>query len=94
MNSNLIVFLSYLGILPEAIDELYGICSQIFSYEEEKIINNIALVVSLGYPKEDIGELLIANPNFVFSDYEELKQSLLNLGEDIEIKLKQNPLLI
>ena len=94
MNSNLIMFLSYLGVSPEIIDDLYGVCPQMFSYEEEKVVNNIALTLSLGYPKEDVGELLLANPNFVFSDYDVLKEKLQNLGDNIEIELKMNPFLI
>ncbi len=94
MNSNLIMFLSYLGVSPEIIDDLYGIYPQVFSYEEEKIIKNITLTVSLGYPKEDIGELLMRNPNFVLGDYEDLKQKLASLGDNIEIELKKNPFLI
>ena len=95
MNSNLMVFLSYLGILPEVIDELYGICPQIFSYEEEKIIQrregHQTTVVKETYKKyahPDTGaiHLLLKNldPNWHNDDAKtiEIKQKQLEIAKE------------
>ena len=94
MNSKLLSFLKYLDVSPEEIDELYAVCPNIFEYDADKISDNITLVISCGYPKSDIGNLLLANPNFVFDEHEHLKRVLLSLGEDVETKLNKNPFLI
>ena len=94
MNNKLLSFFRYLDLSPEVVDELCRICPRMFEYDADNIVNNISLVISSGYPKADIGELLLINPNFVFNDYNYLKQILNSIEGNVETELNQNPFLI
>ena len=94
MNIKTISFFKYLGVLPESIDELCGICPEIFDFDSDWVIENILLVIAYGYPKDDIFDLLAQNYGFVFTPKEELKQKLDDIEGDVEEALKMNPFLI
>ena len=94
MNRKLLEFFKFLELSPETIDELYELCPKMFSFDSGTVIENIGIVIAFGFPKHEIGDLLLENPYFVFNTSEILKGKLLNIKGDVEHELKTNPYLI
>ena len=94
MNRKLLEFLKFLELSPEAIDELYELCPKMFSFDSGTVIENIGIVIAFGFPKHEMGDLLLENPYFVFNSSSCLKEKLLSIKGDIAHELKTNPYLI
>lgn len=54
----------------------------------------IELLVLYGYPKSELRDLILINPQILLYSPAILETNLKNLGADIEEKLKNNPFLI
>ncbi len=80
-----------LGLDDEEIDELVGFCPKLEFADTKRISTNISLLVTHGYPECDLKELFLVNPRILVYDNKKLLQKLINLGDDIEEKIKDNP---
>ena len=78
-------------------DDINFICSsypEFNSVEYKKVIENAKIVVDYGFPVEELDYLILVNPGFLLSNTDVLEQILIELGDNIAEKLKNNPLLI
>ena len=94
MDKELYQYLLSLNFEDDDIKFLCAICPGLEIISAERAFENIAIVISYGYPEEDIDGLISANPSFLLNVPEHLNEALAKLGEDIEEKLKNNPDLI
>jgi len=65
------------------------------SYDDAK--NNLMLIVSFGYPEDDLGFLISMNTQILSRNFNDLEKDLKELAlknNDIEEILKNNPFLI
>lgn len=83
-----------LGLSDEEIDELVEFCPKLDFADTKRISTNISLLVTRGYPECDLKELFLINPQILVYDNKKLLQKLINLGDDIEDKIKSNPKII
>lgn len=86
-----------LGFDDDEISQLKSTCLQLKFASQQDITKNIELLTSFGYPKEDIPELMLVNPNLFCYEQNYLKAQLNKLQSqnlDIEVALKDNPFLI
>ena len=78
----------------EEIDELISFCPKLELVDAKRVSMNISLLVEHGYPECDLRELCLVNPKILVYNNKELLQKLIDLGDNIEIKIKNNPNII
>jgi len=78
----------------EEIDELISFCPKLELIDPKRISMNITLLVEHGYPECDLRELFLVNPAILVHNNQELLQKLIELGDNIETKIKNNPNII
>lgn len=94
MDKNLYKYLLSLDFTDDDINTLIETVPGLEIISFERAIKNIKIVSGMGYPEEDIDFLISANPGFLCNDPEQLMHVLMQLGDDIEEKLKADPFLI
>ena len=90
------VFKSY-DISELEIKDIKNIAPMIEVLSSEEFNKNCLLLTNYGYPKSDLDFLFLANPNIFVRSAKDLEYDLQNLKakySDIEIILKQDPLII
>ena len=88
--------LEYLRKLKLSISEVDSVCENfpdVLEMNLSEIEEKIELVISLGYPREDISSLVAVNPTFLSSSVNDLRETLMAL-DDVEEALKENPFII
>ncbi len=91
MNQNIARLFLKLGMSKEKIEECFEYCPGLDVVDEQRVKDNITLLTKYGFPKEDMGELIMENTNFLFSNPFDLEQKLIEFGPDVEEKIKDNP---
>ena len=96
MNKNIYEFLKELKYDDAEISTLIDIAPVLEEIPFEKAFANMSLVVSAGYPADDISYLISQNPAFLCRNTLELQQNLQEIAknENIEELLKTDPYLI
>ena len=94
MSNNINSLLSYIGLTSEQITHLTSNHSGLLVKDINKIARCIATVTSFGFPKSELPELIMANPNFLLGEPEVIAKNLSTITEDIELHLLKNPYII
>ena len=97
MDSKILKVLKSYDISASEIKDIINIAPMIdvITYEEFK--NNCGVLVEQGYPKSELDFLFLANPNIFVRSVKDLENELKKLKNsygDIEVVLKQNPMII
>ena len=93
MEPKLYNFLRAHGFDDDDVQFLVDGCHELEQVFAETALKNISIVLRAGYPEDDIGMLIGANPNFLLGSPEHIEQILSNL-ENVEETLKNDPYLI
>lgn len=93
MTKKTLVYLRSIGLASDEAEAVLESVPAILDTEDEIIMSNIELVISYGYPREDIATLIAINPSFLILSGDSLRASLETLG-DVEEDLKKDPFLI
>lgn len=94
MNNNLHQLLSFVGLTDDQITHLTTNFSGLSSRNINSIAKCIATVTSFGFPKTELPELIMINPNFLLNDPNVISKTLAQITEDIESYLLKNPYII
>ncbi|MBR4270754.1 MAG: hypothetical protein IKQ31_03675 [Clostridia bacterium] len=94
MNQIIAKMFSKLGMTKEQIDECFEYCPGLDVVDDMRVKDNLTLLTKYGFPKEDLGALIMENTNFLFSNPFDLEQKLISLGPDVEEKIKDNPYIL
>lgn len=97
MDEKIVEFVKKYEISDLEINDMIAISPMLEVQTFEDFMENAALLVSFGYPESDLDVLLLANPNLFVMSASDLNEELLALkkkGFDIEVILKENPIII
>ena len=97
MDERIVEFVKKYEISDLEINDMLAISPMLEVQTFEDFMENAALLVSFGYPESDLDVLLLANPNLFVMSASDLNEELLALkkkGFDIEVILKENPIII
>ena len=97
MDSKIVEFMQQYRISDLEIEDIKNIAPMIDVTSYNEFVVNCQLLTSYGYPKSDLDFLLLANPQIFVMSPKDLKNDLIKLRneyEDIEIILKENPMII
>ena len=97
MDERIVEFVKKYEISDLEINDMLAISPMLEVQTFEDFMENAALLVSFGYPESDLDVLLLANPNLFVMSTSDLNEELLALkkkGFDIEVILKENPIII
>ena len=93
MDENLKYYLNSLGFKDNNILSLIKTTPALQLIDYDYALDNIMLVVSKGFPMDDIDSIIAINPSFLAEDSNILKDKLNKLT-NIEEELKADPFLI
>ena len=97
MDNRIKQFLKDLKFNDDEINSLVDICPMLEELDFELASANIAAVAEFGYPADDIGFIIAANPAFLCRTTVDLVDDLGRIAHqygDVETALKNNPDLI
>ena len=94
MNNNLHNLLTYVGLKDEQITHLTTHFSGLLVKNINSIAKSIATVTAFGFPKTELPELIMLNPNFLLNDPDCIAKTLSQVSDDIETYLLKNPYII
>ena len=94
MNAEIYDLLKSLELFDEEIEQCFVLCPGLNIVDKEKAAECLNVLVKNGYPKEDVGLLIVANPGILMYEPVALGKKLASLGGDIEEILKDNPFAI
>ena len=97
MDERIVEFVKKYEISDLEINDMLAISPMLEVQTFEDFMENAELLVSFGYPESDLDVLLLANPNLFVMSASDLNEELLALkkkGFDIEVILKENPIII
>ena len=90
---NIIKYLQSLGLVPVEIINTILTEQGLKVIDEKQAMQNVELVIKLGYPREDISTLISINPSFLVRTKKTILDALEGI-DDVEEALKENPFLI
>ena len=94
MDKMIVNIFKSVGLGEEDIKELCNSSPEVCELSFSEVDKRFALLEDAGFPRYDLGSLVMANPTFLFSPLVLLAKKVKELGSNIEEKLKQNPNLI
>ncbi len=94
MSDILAAFFAFIGLTPLQIERFRWEFPKIDVITERNIMYCISILVTLGFPKEQLPKLIVMNPYFMFSDPDELRIKLYSIDGDLGEVLDDNPFLI
>ena len=94
VNNKLYEFLSYLGLEDEQINFLFTNFTGLLCRDFDTIVKCVATVTAYGFPKSEIPELIMLNPNFLLNNPQTIAKNLSLIKNDIEYTLLTNPYII
>ena len=94
VNNKLYEFLSFLGIEDDQINFIFNNFSGLLSRDFNSIMKCVATVTAYGFPKSELSELIMLNPNFMLNEPEKIARTLASINDDIEFVLLSNPHII
>ena len=86
--------LSFFQNLNISRDEFQSIKDGLDCMDLKEATRCVELLVLYGYPKTEIRDLILVNPQILLYSPTLLEEKLKTLGDDIEDKLKNDPFLI
>ncbi|MBO4569876.1 MAG: hypothetical protein J5689_01505 [Clostridia bacterium] len=93
MNKKITGLLKKLGLLDEEVERCFTICPGLEFLDIVKAKDCLIALVKMGYPKEDLGLLIAANPSVLLFNPTDLEVKLKSLG-DVSETLKADPFII
>lgn len=93
MNKEIIKLLRKLELSNEEIERCFTFCPGLEFLDINKAKDCLITLVKMGYPKEDLGLLVAANPSVLLFNPTDLEAKLKSLG-DVSETLKADPFII
>lgn len=94
MDADLKFYFKSLGFSDADISNLMSMEPALNIIDYKSAMDNIMVVVSSGYPMEDIDSLIAINPSFMVLPISELRAALSRVSGNVEQALKDDPFLI
>ena len=97
MDKEVYEILKSFDITDLEIKDILNIAPMLENVSCDEFAMNCFLLKKYGYPDSDLDVLFLANPNVFVKDSKDLEDDLIKLKEqydDIEMILKQNPMII
>ncbi len=94
MDCSLKQLLKEYGVEEVFFEEILDMCPGLDIVDTEKVLKNLTILVNFGYPKTDIGTLIILNPKFLVYNPKIFIQKLSMISGNIEEEIKKNPYII
>jgi len=94
MEISVLTLLKPYDIDEEDFNDMLSAYEGIEFLDAERVLKNLMVLEQFGFPKSDINILLISNPKILAYNPKILAEKLINLGGDVETKLKANPFLL
>ena len=94
LNKEIVEFLRQYDMFDEEIEQCFMLCPGLDIVDKNKAEECLKILEKHGYPKEDLGLLLVVNPAILLYEPEDLLKKLESLDGDIEDILKDDPFAI
>lgn len=90
MENNIYLVLQGVGLKKNEVQELVK-ANEGLEADITVVVQNLNLLITYGYPEEDLADLIRVNPAFMLNSPAFLQQKLIAFGENVEDILKTNP---